>query len=463
MDPIEHVIVLMLENRSFDQMLGCMQTVVPEVDGIPRSQPPRSNVANGVTYQQLPGAALVAPEDPNHDYPHVLKQLANRNAGFVQDFVDCFPNSSASAREEIMKYHALDTLPALHALARQFTICDRWFSSLPGPTWPNRLFVHSGTSLGQITMPEGVMNANLHWYDQSTLFDRLNEKRLSWRVYFGDIAQSWVLVHQWAPRNMINYHHMQRFHEDVAGDPKSFPRYVFIEPTYYPPGANDDHPCHNVIEGEALLASVYNSLRANKPLWESSLLVVVFDEHGGYYDHVEPPSTVPPDHHQENFDFKRLGVRVPAVLVSPFASRGVNHTVFDHTSLLRYLVDKWTLGSLGARVSDAGTNSIGSALQADPSNDGPVSISTSPEIGGPIPRAPAPAPATQLSSHQSALFALSHSLESMANADPNDVAARSKHVLTGPQSMIDVAVDRAEEFLGAKRSAFVDELERTRI
>jgi hypothetical protein len=157
-------------------------------------------------------------------------------------------------------------------------------------------------------MPEGVMNANLHWYNQTTLYDRLNEKERSWKIYFGDIAQSWVLVNQWAPRNMINYHHMQRFFEDAAGPEPKFPSYVFIEPTYNPPGANDDHPCHNVLDGERLIAEVY-AIRANEELWRSSLLVVLYDEHGGYYDHVSPPPAVPPDHHQEEFAFNRLGVR----------------------------------------------------------------------------------------------------------------------------------------------------------
>jgi phospholipase C len=144
----------------------------------------------GVSYPQSSGAAYIAPADPNHDYQHVLLQISNGNSGFVQDFVNCFPNSSTADRAEVMKYHARGVLPALHTLAENFTICDHWFSSLPGPTWPNRLFVHSGTSLGRVTMPEGVMNANLHWYNQTTLYDRLNEKNVSWKIYFGDVAQS---------------------------------------------------------------------------------------------------------------------------------------------------------------------------------------------------------------------------------------------------------------------------------
>jgi phospholipase C len=452
-DPIRHVIVLMMENHSFDQMLGCFQDLYPGLDGIPADKPARTNDANGVAYAQSPGARLSAPFDPNHDYEHVLKQLDDGNGGFAQDFADCFPHAAPADVAEVMKYHARGALPALHTLAENFTICDHWFSSLPGPTWPNRLFAHSGTSLGRVTMPEGVMNANLHWYNQTTLYDRLNEKRISWKIYFGDIAQSWVLVDQWAPRNMIHYHHMQRFYEDVAQPEKDFPAYVFIEPTYNPPGANDDHPCHGLLDGERLIAQVYNALRANESLWQCCLLVVVYDEHGGYYDHVSPPNAVPPDHHQEDFTFDRLGVRVPAVLVSPYAGQRCVNTQFDHTSLLRYLVDKWDLGSLGARVAAHDTVSIGSALTGSARAVTPARL----PIPGPTPGATQPVPLSALSSHQSALFALSHSLESMTDADPNTIAARSKHVLTGPQSMIDVSMDRVEDFLAQQKQRFQKE------
>jgi phospholipase C len=249
---------------------------------------------------------------------------------------------------------------------------------------------------------------------------------------------------------------MQRFFEHAAGEESDFPLYVFIEPSYNQPGANDDHPCHNVLDGEKLIAEVYNALRANDPLWRCSLLVVLYDEHGGYYDHVTPPPAVPPDHHQEEFTFDQLGVRVPALLVSPYAKKQVVNTQFDHTSLLRYLIDKWGLRSLGARAGDANTHSIHSALSDVARTDTPTELPMPP----PAKNSPAQAPATHLSSHQSALLALSHSLESMTDVDPNEVAARSRHVLTGPQSMIDVASERVEGFLSQRRDQFVKETQR---
>jgi hypothetical protein len=120
-DPIQHVIVLMLENHSFDRMLGCFQDVYPVFDGIPSSKPPRTNDANGVAYWQVPGARLAAPMDPNHDYEHVLTQIGNGNSGFAQDFADCFPQAAPADVAEVMKYHARGALPALHTLAENST------------------------------------------------------------------------------------------------------------------------------------------------------------------------------------------------------------------------------------------------------------------------------------------------------------------------------------------------------
>lgn len=317
-DPIEHILVLTLENRSFDHMLGACQAVKADIDGVLPGAPPRTNSYSGRAYPQVDGAARIIADDPRHETPHVLVQLrpdatGTPNSGFVEDYAAYYHMLTDAGRGEIMKYHALGTLPALHALARHFTVCDRWFSSVPGPTWANRLFLMSGTSLGRVGMPGGLMDLNLHWYDQPTIFDRLDEQLKSWAVYHGDTPLSLLLAHQWEPKNAARYRPMSRFFADVAAAKDDFPSFVFIEPAYLDPGANDDHPSHDVLAGEALIAGVYNALRANETLWNTSLLCVLFDEHGGFYDHVAPPAAVPPDHHQEEYTFDRLGVRVPAI------------------------------------------------------------------------------------------------------------------------------------------------------
>jgi len=452
-DPIRHIIVLMLENRSFDHMLGGLADELG-LEGIPSGQSRRFNKDfEGHPYDQVEGAERVLKYDPHHEYEHVFHQLANHNSGFVDDFSRSYPHSTPEDRWEIMKYHKAGDLPALHTLARHFTVCDHWFSSVPGPTWTNRFFVHSGTSLGRVAMPNGILDANLHWYDQPTVYDRLNERGQAWKIYYGDIPQSLMLVDQLEPINAARYFKMRSFFEDVSGDEKSFPQYAFIEPTYYPPGANDDHPPHDVLEGERLIADVYNSIRANEELWMSSLLVVLWDEHGGLYDHVEPPFATQPDNRQEEFTFDRLGVRVPAVLVSPWVPKQVLGMQFDHTSLLKYVQVKWKLQGLGDRVLKA--NSFQPVFLSEPRKDAPR------EIPGPAPSAglaPHPDPLIlgrrqpAMSSQQSALFAMTQLLESATQIAEGALASRVKRIVTGLDGQVDVALERLEAFLHQHRT-----------
>lgn len=446
-DPVRHVIVLALENRSFDHMLGACQAVKPEIEGIPPGGPARTNQFSGQSYQQSPGAARVLVSDPRHETPHVLIQLksdtaGNPNSGFVEDYATAYPMLNPTDRGEVMRYHALGALPALHALAESFMVCDHWFASVPGPTWTNRLFLMSGTSLGRVNMPNGLMDLNVHWYDQPTIFDRLNARSRRWVVYHGDTPLSLLLTHQWEPQNLCHYKPMSRFFIDAA-DPQEghFPDFVFIEPAYMDPHANDDHPSHDILAGEALIASVYNALRANETLWSSSLLIILFDEHGGFYDHVSPPTALPPDRHQEEYTFDRLGLRVPALLISPHVANGVFSQQLDHTSLLKYLIDKWQLGPLGERAAAA--NTFADIVQGTGRTDTPPMISAVPALLAPV----APPPLQPLNDHQSALVALSHALETMAQEDAAVVAMRSRQILTGPQSQIDAAVDRMDAFL----------------
>ncbi len=436
-------------------MLGCFQQIYPSMDGIPQKGSPRSNSTHSNTpslqlIQQQSGAARVLKNDPKHEYPNVMAQLANANAGFLDDYARSYPQSDQDERAEIMKYHDLDVLPALHALGRNFTICDHWFASVPGPTWTNRLFAQSGTSRGIVTMPSGILNLNWHWYDQPTIYDRLNEKNISWKVYFGDVPNSLLLVHQLEPKNASRYRRMMEFYEDAAGNEGDFPAFSFIEPEYFQPGATDDHPVHDIMGGERLIADVYNAIRKNQPLWESTLLVVLFDEHGGFYDHVSPPAAVPPDHFQDEYTFDRLGVRVPAILVSPWVGKGVLNTQFDHTSLLKYLTDKWELGALGDRVANVATfaNAIS---EATPRTDTPVVIPSAPAG-----RATTVTP-PELNGNQQALLALTQAIEARTNVDPAVVAARSQAVLSGAGSQTDVAIDRIQRFLDQQRTtAFAD-------
>ena len=379
-DNIEHVVYLLLENQSFDRLLGCFRQIYPDLEGLNApGQPPYTNSDDkGVIYTQKPTEAKQVTLDPKHEARFVLEQLKDNNGGFVLDFARNYPGSTTQQRQEIMGYYPLGFLLGLHTLAREFTICDHWFSSLPGPTWPNRFFALTGTCHGQALMPEGWKDPQLATYfdqTQDTIFDRLSQGGRSWHVYYYDFPSSLLLDHQRRPENLIHYRHIDDFFQACANG-SSLPDFIFIEPKYFGQDQNDDHPPHNIFKGEKLIADVYNAIRSNPELWERSLLVVTFDEHGGFYDHVSPPSAVSPDDLPAKIDpndpsikfaFDRLGVRVPAILVSPWVPKGFDKTEFDHTSLLKYLIDKWGLGPLGRRTAAATSISvaIGDQLRYD--------------------------------------------------------------------------------------------------
>ena len=459
-DKIKRVIALMMENRSFDHVLGSLKKEIPKLEGIDPTKP-GINSFNNIDYRQEPGAARFLKFDPHHEHEHVVVQLANGNKGFVQDFAQSYPRADPKTDyPEIMKYHDADSLPAIHDLARHFTICDHWHAPVPGPTWCNRLFALSGTSLGRVAMAEGVMSLNLHWYDQPTIFDRLNEKNIPWKVYFGDAPLSFLFVHQWEAQNVARHRTMTEFFRDVAsakpsdpdpakGDRVGLPPFSFIEPAYCQPGASDAHPPHDIVAADALVASVYNAIRANEDLWKETLLVIAFDEHGGFYDHIIPPATVAPDFHQEEYSFDQLGIRVPVILVSPWIAKGVFSDVMDHTSLLKYLQGKWGLGPLGRRTQNAATfNPVITDVFRD---DTPPSVpkSMSP-VSNQLP-SESPPRFENLTSNQQALLALSHVLETMSGEEAAVIASRAHHVVSGPQSQIDTAIDRFESFLGVKK------------
>ncbi len=435
--PISHVIVLMLENRSFDHLLGDQ----PGVNGINRAQP-RSNSYAGATYPQAPGAGRNVCPDPRHEWDHVTRQIAGNNGGFVNDYAGAYPHTGPVQYQDVMSYHEHGTLVALHTLADHFTVCDRWYAPVPGPTWPNRLFAMSGTSRGRVTMPEGPFSWNLHWYDQFTIFDRLNEAGKAWKDYYGDFPLSFLLVNQWQPKNVAQHHKMTEFFFDAQQKADDFPAFALIEPQYFSPGANDDHPPHDIHSGDVLIADVYNAIRRNDSLWKETLLLVLFDEHGGFYDHELPITLDPPDsNHGDNFDFTSSGLRVPALLVSPFAEHKVLSTPFDHTSLLKYLIDEWKLGPLYNRTAKAHT--FKNDLLTDPRNAATPTVIEVP----PQPALEAPADCDRLSRNQSAIVALSHALETTIDEDVATVAARSKYMLSSAQSQVDVAIERVESFI----------------
>jgi phospholipase C len=444
--PITRVVVLMMENHSFDRMLGWMKAQYPGIEGVdpnaPGSNPDFPTTTDTIFQAETRNRNIG--NDPGHDLDNVLGQLAGGNLGFVADFAQLYPQAALPERQEIMGWYPYQFLPALHYLADNFVVCDHWYSSVPGPTWPNRFFVHSGTSLGHVDMPEGVFNPGLHLYDQRTLYDELDDAHVDWRIYHGDFPQSLLMVHQWD--KMDHYREFDRWTADVqAGD---LPAYVFIEPYYFGNEENDQHPPQDIMRGDLMVAEVFNALLANQTLFEQTLLVVLYDEHGGFYDHVSPPATVAPDGNTNTFAFDRLGVRVPAILVSPWLDRGFISTAFDHTSILKMATQLWPgVQPLGARTPQANSPIDSLTWLQTPRR----AIPQAPTVADPMAVMDLPS----LTGQKQALFQFSQYLESQI-ADPavkQQLMLRAHEAMTGAIAQGNLATDRVKAFMAEKLAA----------
>lgn len=390
-DPIRHVVVLMLENRSFDHLLGDLDQKLLGLEGVKNAQAyvarhpshipgdPAPLPFSGNAKASLDAKSLgeAADFDPSHEFLDVKAQLGGDLAapvmnGFAADAYEVFktkfkPETLRDSISQAMAYFPLNTsatgaIPVLQSLAQQFVVCDHWFASIPGPTWPNRFFAVAGTTKGNLRMPEGVATIPtlFRHYDMDTIFNRLHDAGKRSRIYYHDISLSLLLRQTWDIPDLRQ--RFSGFAADVAqAQPNDFPEFVFIEPRFFQlPFAdkpNDQHPPHDIGLGDQLIADVYAALSGNQALWRETLLVVVYDEHGGFFDHVAPPPALPPDDWVApkgpdgdlGFGFDRLGVRVPAVLASPWLQPGIDHAVYDHSSLLAYVCNKWQLPALGAR------------------------------------------------------------------------------------------------------------------
>jgi len=450
--PITHIVVLMMENHSFDRVLGWMKEQYPNIEAVDSGDAGwnRDYPDKNATLFQAPTHNRQIANDPGHDLDNVLRQIAKldgkANQGFVSDFAQKYPQAGLDERKEIMGYYPYGFLPALHFLACNFVVCDHWHSSLPGPTWPNRFFVHSGTSLGHVDMPEGVFNLGLHLYNQRTLYDELDHAGVDWRIYHGDFPQSLLLTHQLD--KLDHYRKFDLWAADVAaGD---LPPYIFIEPYYFGTEENDQHPPHDVMRGDLLVAQVFNALHANRTVFERTLLVVLYDEHGGFYDHVEPPATVAPDGNTKTYAFDQLGVRVPAILVSPWIDRGFNSTVFDHTSILRMASQLWPAlnpRNLGARTPQA-NSPLDSLTWLEAPRQGIPPAPTDPVVMA-VQDQPG------LTGQKQALFQYSQYLESQIT-DPASKTAlmlRAHEAMEGAITQGNLATARVDAYMEEKRSA----------
>ncbi|MDB5691318.1 MAG: Phospholipase [Alphaproteobacteria bacterium] len=381
---IDHVVVLMLENRSFDSMLGRLYLPGPTFDGLTGDE---SNPWNGGQVKvwagdaTTPGLMTIPKPGTGESFLDISEQIFGDGAApgapaTMSGFVSNYMKRQGVVPETPMHGFSPQQVPVITELARSFGVSDRWHASAPNQTWPNRFFVHTGTGGGYVN------NTASHApYKMPTIFNRLTQKKRSWRIYRHDVSHAAVLLSQiWSEVP----DHLYDFNPDFLEDARTgnLPNYSFIEPRYFvlpltsPP--NDQHPSHDVGYGERLIARCYQALRTG-PGWDRTLFIITYDEHGGIYDHVPPPAAVSPDgFHPNKFAFDRYGVRVPAVLISPWIPPGSvirppagAHYPFDHTSILATLRNLFGLGGpLTARDAVAPDLLAALSLPA-PTNDGP--------------------------------------------------------------------------------------------
>lgn len=387
---IEHLVVLMLENRSFDHMLGYLSLPPGEggkgrttIDGLTGAAE-NVNSNDGFTYpiNHLAQTAFSGEaEDPDHSGRSVDEQLADGNGGFVRNFARI---SKARATKLgvpvpepglVMGYYNAEDLPVYDHLASEYCVVDRWFSSVPGATWPNRLYSLAGRAAGSrddrapplYALPSVLRYLDQHkvdwrWYsfDPGTLRAVDPEYRLSNHHRFSFLDSRKLSTLERAVGELTE--EGPSFLDDVSAG--NLPAVSWIDPRFKDlrvlgPDSNDDHPPSDVVAGQDLVLTVYHALSSAES-WAKTLLIIVYDEHGGFYDHVAPPAAVDDDH-----EFQRLGVRVPALLASPLVASGSSSVDllgpdfhFDHTSIIKTVLTRFCntdgqIPAITARVAAA--------------------------------------------------------------------------------------------------------------
>ncbi|HEV2647488.1 MAG TPA: alkaline phosphatase family protein [Acidobacteriaceae bacterium] len=344
--PFKRIVVLMMENRSFDHMLGYLKSSSYPIDGLNGDE---TNPAadEGTPIRVSPNARNMNDlnPDPNHEFPDINWQIFSNPDGTdygqekMQGFVHNYASDSGNAARGavIMRCFHPGTLPILSTLAQQFGVSDQWFSSVPGSTIPNRLFAHAASSGSSLTQDAIKAPFLAH-----TIFQDIDEDPIdlntTYRIYASQ--SSILLANGHLMRNQDKFFDIETFAQDCRNN--DIPQYTFIEPIYDGVNANSQHPDFAIDKGEAFIGEIYNAIR-DSPLWTDTLLLIVYDEHGGLYDHVFPPmlkneTGLPgiPATTDFGFTFDRLGVRVPAVFVSPWIKPGtILPQQFDHCSIVK--------------------------------------------------------------------------------------------------------------------------------
>ncbi len=341
--PIDHFIFVVQENRSFDHYFQDFRPAPGTTVDVAGPSYTAVNPEN--RHERLKPFEMLhpCPDDPAHDFESVLLSW---NGGKMDGF-------ALAAGKGALGYFRQEVLTYYHSLARAFALSDQHHADFLGPTWPNRLFLLSGTTFGHINNtpppPRDI---------ETSLFHELDVRDISWRIYADGMVFEEGMYPALVARKRENFRTIAQFDEDAKSG--NLPAFAWVESSYGGPYATDEHPPANVEIGQLFVSRIIATTMHGSD-WKSSLLVLTYDEHGGFFDHVQPPPACVPDEHKPTLKpghlaprFDHLGMRIPLVFVSPWAKRGyVSHAVSSHTSLLRLVQSRFELPALTRRDANA--------------------------------------------------------------------------------------------------------------
>jgi phospholipase C len=492
----------MLENRSFDHLVGFLKANDPRIAGLTgtESNPTDPTLPGSPTVAVSRASSFAMPFDPGHEYPDVQYQLYAPAPGpadpaVMQGFLR---NAQAAAQPYpgdaplVMECFQPDQLPVISTLAQQFALLNYYHCSLPGPTWPNRFFIHAATSGGLTDSPGTGDIVDGFLFQNGTIYDALEGAGKNWRIYHDGLPQSAGISSlrlSYADPFTKNFRGMNFFEQDVADN--NLPEYTFIEPNYdtghnYQNG-NSMHPLNDIREGEKLVKFIYEQLRQSQ-FWVGVMFIITFDEHGGFYDHVPPQAAVATgdDNQHTNpahpFSFQRLGVRVPCIVVSPYTLKGTiiggpapdPTTIFDHTSVLATVEKRFQLPPLTQR--DRAANTLEAALNVSKPRmtnaDAPMTLPNvapdpAPLAATALARAarsqpPAAAATAPLSKNQQSLLDLALACDLKISPPSQHDAARARHRQILQQRDADAYIREVEGKIHSKRHARLSTMARRR-
>jgi phospholipase C len=353
---INHIVVLMQENRSADHYLGQLHF---EGQNQFDPEPPGASNPNPVTPSGPPIPAFHKTSycevaDLNHSWNGTHQEIDN---GLMDGFTAANVNSNDPTGSRTMGYYDQTDLPFYYAMYKTFATSDRYFASAPTQTFPNRFYLLAGTSFGHIANDLPNLPSQTG-FNQPTIFNLLDAAHITWKVYFSQVPFAGLFTY--VQQHPLNLAPVAQYYVDAATG--NLPQVSFVDPIFVATAQTetDEHPPSNVQVGEYFSASVINALM-HSPNWSSSALFFTYDEHGGFYDHVAPPAAVTPDDIPPMLaagdtpgQFNEYGIRVPVAVISPFSKPGyVSHVVNDHTSILKFIETRFGLPSLTRRDAAA--------------------------------------------------------------------------------------------------------------